>query len=92
MTTQPADPTKELIQQTKELVRNAIVGVVSHEEYSRAHAAGRVTDHLIDELAAKLQAAPTETLKIHWPNHAEIKRALQDAVDSALRYIDERGI
>jgi serine/threonine protein kinase HipA of HipAB toxin-antitoxin module len=63
MTTQPTDPTKDLIAETKDRLHDLIFTAVNDGENARANAACRVASHLIDELVAKLQAMPPPTVK-----------------------------
>ena len=54
----PIDP----VEQTKQQIRDLIFAVVDFDEDKRAWAAGRVADHLIDEMVAKLK--PTYSVQL----------------------------
>ena len=47
---------EDLIKETKERMRDLIFTAVDYDENTRASAAGRVADHLIDELVKKLKS------------------------------------
>ena len=56
------DKSIDPVKQTKQQIRDLIFAVVDFDEDKRAWAAGRVADHLIDELVAKLPKKTTVEL------------------------------